>query len=101
MENKWDIKKEYWQKVIQDQSHSGLSIAEFCRVNHHKLHVFQYYRNRFNKKAAIGTVKKEVKALSPKAFIPVHMEEDAPLSRSLPDPKWLALFAVHLIRGLL
>ena len=41
--------RERWKQLIQKQSTSGLSRAEFCLQNNLKAHQFHYYKSIFTK----------------------------------------------------
>ena len=46
-------KEQYWQKHLSEWRQSGLSQAEYCRVNHINRKGFGYYKNKHRKKAPV------------------------------------------------
>jgi hypothetical protein len=40
----------YWQRVIEQQESSGLSVLDFCRENHRSPYQFYRWRRRFRQK---------------------------------------------------
>lgn len=46
-------KEQYWQKHLSEWRQSGLSQAEYCRVNHLSWRSFGYHKNKHRKKAPI------------------------------------------------
>ena len=84
-------KRAIWSRHVREGSGYPDGIAAYCRDRGLRVASFHYWRRRFQ----IFT-KPRSAALSPFVAVSVDKLEEG----QLPDPKWLGLFAAHLIRGL-
>ena len=46
-------KEQFWQRHLSEWGQSGLSQAEYCRINHLNRRCFGYYKNKHRNKAPI------------------------------------------------
>lgn len=90
-----------WEAIIAEFNRSNLGVTTFCRERGLNKNNFYYWKKRI---AGIN-LKKVLKTKS--AFLPVVIDQSqsfigkpGELNRALPDAKWAAEFAAHLIRSL-
>ena len=88
--------RELWMKRIEDgESHPG-GVRAYCLESQIVLARFYYWRKKLKPKVDSSPVE-----CPAENFILAEVEaRQEPAKPSLPDPKWLAVFAVELIRGL-
>jgi hypothetical protein len=88
--------RELWMKRIEDgEKHPG-GVRGFCMDTQITAARFYYWRNKLKPKAQSAPAEPAVEN-----FIVAEIAEPCERPKpSLPDPKWLAAFAVELIRGL-
>lgn len=89
-------KEQIWKTHISQAKQFEGGFAAYCRSQNISVHTLNYWRKRFDR----SSVQKSFRAPSP--FIPVNIETPvfSKLAvRSLPDPKWVAEFVLHLQGG--
>jgi hypothetical protein len=95
-------REEFWKNHIGSWRKSPLDLRTYCREHGISHHTFYYWRKKLNSKLPV--VRKPTEPASKAAALFVPMEVSTALAshkeRSLPDPKWLAEFAVYVLRGL-
>ena len=94
-------REDFWKDHICSWKKSRLDLRTYCREHGISHHTFYYWRTKLNSKLPV--VRKPT-SLATKASPFVPMEVGTARAEhgggSQPDPKWLAEFAVHFIRGL-
>lgn len=90
-------KEQFWKNHIHQARHYEGGISKYCQSQGLNTHTFKYWKSRLSKKLS----ESRLPALS-SSFIPVQLENPkrasaSGVSKSLPDPKWLAevLFELH------
>jgi hypothetical protein len=74
-------KAQGWQKLVEEQSHSGKTLREFCEAHQVKRNIFYYWKQKFRGLAGKGlksdglsgrfiSLKREVNSRLPRIYLP-------------------------------
>ena len=95
MKESKQTKYEFWKPHVAAASRHPKGIRAYCQENQIDHTQFYYWKN----KVLIGNIH-PTRRLAKSSFIPITIEPKFTSVRELPDARWLAHFAVELIRGL-
>lgn len=90
-------KIEYWRSHIEQASRSGLDAVSYCTRQGIAKQTFYKWRHKLGLTSKCRQLQVVHK---PSPFVSVAIKPVAQSSSDLPDPRWLANFAMELIRGL-
>ena len=74
-------KEAFWQRTIQEQRQSGLSVRAFCRKHAAHESAFYFWRRELARREEAepgATTGRAARSRRQAAFVPVHVAEDAP-----------------------
>ena len=88
---------ELWQKRIEDGENHPAGTRGYCTETKIATSRFYYWRNKLKPKPKVEPALTETLGES---FTLAEITEPGEQVKRLPDPRWLAAFAVEMIRGL-
>lgn len=89
------MSQDFWKNHITIGNRHPKGVRDYCRENHINHAQFYYWRSKL-----LVENKLPISKLTKSRFVPATIEPTLVKVRELPDARWLASFAVELIRGL-